>query len=122
MQEMFQSKDFELSWCQSVTCWNWKSGGLSDSKCPQKLGGLQIWSAGVGIVGQSLRWGLHGLTSSSPAPALFRAFLVPLWPGVLRGQGDRADQGGAKPSGRGLQQPCAVCARQRRRVSVGEDS
>lgn len=51
-------------------------------------------------------------------PALFRALPVPLWPGVLRGEGDRADWRGAKPSSRGLQQPRAVCARPGRRVSV----
>lgn len=59
-------------------------------------------------------------SSISPplTPALFRAFPVPLWPGVLRGEGDRADWGGPKPASRGLQQPRAVCARQGRRVSV----
>lgn len=60
------------------------------------------------------------MTSSlSSAPALFRAFPVPVRPGVLRGQGDRVDRGGAKPTGPGLQQPRAVCARQGWRVSVG---
>lgn len=52
------------------------------------------------------------------APALFRALHFSVRTGVLRGEGDRAGQGGAQPASRGLQQPRAVRADQGGRVSV----